>query len=137
MKYLQQYCTTDTDSSVNFVFDSIFVFVIVQLTTQYFRFRLFLVFESIFVLIFVSFLYYRFSISFLPLLAVRNSAHAIPLPHTRQTPAISRYSMQSPVNPHHNVTFNHLMCATVQDKIRNIVYNIAITGRPKLVNSIS
>ena len=47
-------------SSVNFVLNSIFVFVFVSLTELYFRFRLFSVFACIFVFVFVSFVYYRF-----------------------------------------------------------------------------
>jgi len=47
-------------SSVNFVLNSIFVLVFVSLTELYFRFRLFSVFACIFVVVFFSFVYYRF-----------------------------------------------------------------------------
>ena len=43
-------------ASVNFVLNSVFV----SLTELYFRFRLFSVFACIFVVVFVSFVYYRF-----------------------------------------------------------------------------
>jgi predicted lipoprotein len=54
--------------------------------------------------------------------------HATPLAHTRDTTDFTVFNAVNSQFPylHHNVTFNHVMCAKVQDKIKNNVYDIAI-----------
>jgi len=78
MKSTNKHHSIQRQNSVNFIFDSIFVFVIIfinekvfALTKKYFRFCLFLVFESI--IVSVSFLYYRFFNIVLPMLLEDNS----------------------------------------------------------------
>jgi len=68
-----------------------------SLTKKYFRFHLFLVFESI--IVFVSFLYYCFFNIVLPMLLEDNSAHVIPSPYMINT---TDYTTFNTIYLHHN-----------------------------------
>ena len=116
-------------TSVNLVFDSIFVFVIVLVNDIVFsfsfisRFLKYFRFRFVFVLSFFNIVFSRTKFRACmcaPLFLI----HDI---DTTDFTVLNAVNSQFPYL-HHNVTFNHVMCAKVQDKIKNNrpIYDIAI-----------